>query len=270
MRTGILAHGRILALCALAALPLFASAGKPTSSVRPLVAVILNTVVDEQDTNGYFQQSGHCPNGIEQPALLRPDTADGPTRAWDFPIRWTVRNNLVSGIYDNGSDCVSAGSCLRAEFSTNDKVFSLDTRSTWQPRKMIVDFGAAWDPATNQQIVNPPPFGATVSTPGLLQVSGLNPLTSMELCSSTACPEALQIATKFWFNDPRFADVMWRVDWRAIRVLRMSQTVWYFIADACGGSQLAGLSRLEGNRTRPRETLNGYYLIPMFFAAELK
>jgi hypothetical protein len=88
------------------------------------------------------------------------------------------------------------------------------------------------------------------------------------VCSSKACPEARQINTKLWFNDASGAQ--WRVDWAAIRVLRISTRTWYFVADACGGSQLAGLSKLEGTRTKPRDVLNGYFLIPMFFSATLQ
>lgn len=261
---------RLVALSLAGVLPFTAFAGKPTSSSIPLRVSIFETVVDEQDTNAYFGRPDICPAGLfVGPARLVADTENGPTSAWNF-TGWDVTAD-VSGLYDNGQDCKpGTTSCLRAEFSTNDKVFSLDTRSTAQPRKVTVDFTAAWDPVTNQPITNVPTLGATVDTPGLLQVAGLEPFTTMKVCSSDACPEARQIATKFWFTDPSASDVTWRVDWSAIRVLRMSDKVFYFIADPCGGSQLAGLSKLVGNRTKPRETLNGYYLIPMFFAAEIK
>ena len=260
----------VLALSALMAVPLAATAG-PTSS-KPVKAYIYSSIYDEHDTNAYFHNPQICPflPLIDDANVLPDSTVGGLTTAWDQFLSPWASVSLAAGLYDDHTNCSTASSCLRAEISTNDKVFSLDTRATLPARKLTFEFTDPWNNTTNLPGNQQPPFGITISTVGLFQVSGLDPLTSMGICSSRACPEAKQIATKFWFNDPSSADVMWRVDWRGIRVLRMSQKQWYFIADACGGSQLAGLSKLEGNRTRPRETLNGYYLIPLFFAAELK
>jgi hypothetical protein len=61
--------------------------------------------------------------------------------------------------------------------------------------------------------------------------------------------------------------VTWRIDWAHVRVLRLSSTTWYIIADACDGSQVAGLSKLSGSRTLPKAVLNGYYKIPFFVSA---
>ena len=260
MRTQSLSNWRsIIALSVLAALPFCASAGKPTSSSVPLKTSIYTSFVDEQDTNAYFNTPNTCNYHPLTSSYLRPDTSDGPTTAWDiFMTTWQPVTGLTSGVYDNSVNGV------RSEFGANDKVYSLDTRTTSPLRKITLDFSAPYPPP------NTPSFGSTVTTPGLLQVSGLDPITSMAVCSSDACREARQIATKFWFTDPSAADVTWRVDWAAIRVLRVTPKLWYFIADACGGSQVAGLSKLTGNRTRPREILNGYFLVPLFFAAELK
>jgi hypothetical protein len=54
--------------------------------------------------------------------------------------------------------------------------------------------------------------------------------------------------------------------WGGINVGAINRTG----TDACDGSQVGGLSKLEGSRTRPRETNSGYYLIPLFVAAERK
>ena len=255
----------VLALSLLAALPLGAFAGKTVSSSLPLTTYIYSTVVDEQQTATTYC-TGVEPYLLRDVAGLSADSTVGPTSAWNvFLSPWTEETGMVSGTYDNGANCVSSGSCLRAEFSTSYKVFSLDMRTTSPLRKVTLDFTDPWNPDPNT-----PAFGSSLSTTGLLQVSGLDSFTSMSMCSTRACPEYREIATKFWFNDPSNSSVTWRVDWSHIRVLRVSQKTWYFIADACGGSQVAGLSKLEGNRTRPRETLNGYYLVPLFFSATLK
>jgi hypothetical protein len=115
-----------------------------------------------------------------------------------------------------------------------------------------------------------PRIGSSYTTPGLFQISGLKSLTSMEVCSSTDCPEWRAIKATFWFNEAENPDVDWRVDWAFVRVLRVSTNSWYIIADACGGSQLAGLSELTGNRTKPREVNSGYFLMPLFIGVTLK
>ena len=96
------------------------------------------------------------------------------------------------------------------------------------------------------------------------------PYTSMAICSSRACLEAQPAFAKLWFADPNDSSVTWRVDWTYLRVLRMSQNTWYILADSCDGSQIARLSKLEGARTQPKATPNGYYLIPFFIEAKLK
>lgn len=256
---------RIAALI-LASLPVCVLAGKPAPapSSLPLTMSLYTTFVDEQDTNLYFNNPNICPyfDQVTWDSNLLPDALNGPTNEWDF-FNWNVKSGFQSGIYDNGTNCAGS-SCLRAEFSTSYKVFSLDTRTTTPLRKLTIDFG---DPQPGTSISS---LGALVTTPVLFQVSGTDAFTSMGVCSSHACPEARQIATKLWFDDPSAADTQWRVDWAAIRVLRVSSNTWYFIADGCGGSQVAGLSKLVGTRTKPRETLNGYFRIPLFFSAVLK
>lgn len=273
-RTGNFSNWRsVVAFSVLAALPLGALAGKPSTSSVPLTTYIYSPVVDEQDTDAYFGGPGHCPAGNTEVARMTPDNvAVGPSSAWNFSgffSPWTAAA-VSSGTYDNGQNCRSDGSCLKTDFSTSNKNFTLDMRTTAPLRKVTLDFTVSWDLILNAPSSNTPSFGPTLSTTGLLQVLGSESFTTMDVCTSKGCPEAREIAAKFWFTDPTAADVTWRVDWRHIRVLRVSQSVWYFIAGACDGSQVAGLSKLVGNRTRPRETLNGYFLMPMFFAAELK
>ena len=259
----------LLALPIAALLPFAALAGKPTaSSTFALKATVYSTVIDEQDTVGYFHDGGvtGCPDApLVDAAGITADAAAATTAsAWNF-FNWNAVAD-PAGTYDNGSYCASTGSCLRAEFNSSDKTFTLDTRTTANPlRKFTLDFTDPYDPNPNA-----PSFGPSRTTAGLFEVLGSASMTGMAVCSTHACPEAREIPAKFWFSDPVASDTTWRVDWTHIRVLRVSPSTWYFIADACDGSQVAGLSKLVGSRTRPRETNQGYYLIPIFIGAEKK
>ena len=261
--------GMLLSLSALALAPLPALAAKPAApSAVALKATVFTTVVDEQDTVGFFHDGGvtGCPDApLVDAAGITADAAAATTAsAWNF-FNWDAVAD-PAGIYDNGSYCASTGSCLRAEFNSSDKTFTLDTRTTANPlRKFTLDFSDPYDPDPNV-----PSFGPSLTTTGLFEVLGSASMTGMAVCSTRACPEAREIPAKFWFNDPVTSGVQWRVDWSHIRVLRVSPSTWYFIGDACDGSQVGGLSKLEGSRTRPRETNRGYYLIPLFIAAERK
>src|SRR5262249_18981072 len=145
--------------------------------------------------------------------------------------------------------------------------FSIDTRNTTStPKRMFtLDFSQAYTPSPNV-----PPFGAALSVPALFQVQGLSAITGMNVCTSTACPESRVLAAHLWWDDRTDASMQGRVDWGGVRVLRVTQQTWYFIASACGGTQVAGLSELIGNRTKPREVNKGYYLMPLFIKATMK
>jgi hypothetical protein len=255
---------RALAVFSLALIPLSAMAVKPGSGSIPAVANIFTAVYDEQTGQG-------CPYPTElnSTAGLGPDAIPGASFAWDFFLSpWDAVTGLSSGLYQNGTYPASVSSWLRVEFLTNNKNFAIDTRTTNKPlRKFNLDFTDPYVPA-----INVPKFGSTLATPGLFQVSGSQPLTSMGICSSKDCPEWKALKGTLWFDDPdpALTDVQWRVDWAFVRVLRVSSNTWYIIADACGGSQVAGLSELEGNRTRPREVNSGTFLMPMFITVSLQ
>jgi len=258
-----------LALAAvLVAAPLIASAAKP--SVVPLKARVFFTMVDEQNTADYFHDGGitGCPSPpeVDSPGLI-PDTGAAVlASAWDIP-GWTSVTGLTAGAYDNGTFCASSTACLRAEFNSGDKTLSIDTRTTAGPvRRFTLDFGDGWDLANDVPSDFVPSVGQAVTTPGLFEVLGTAALTQMGVCSSRACLEAREYPAKFWFVDG--AGITWRVDWRHMRVLRVSADTWYLVADSCDGSQVAGLSKLEGSRTRPRETNQGYYLAPFFISVK--
>jgi len=254
---------RGLAVLSLALLPLSALAVKPSSGI-PMVANVFTSVYEEQTGQG----CQFVPATVHSTVGFGPDAIPGATFAWDYFLSpWTPALNLSSGSYADGTYPSSQSSALRVIFQTNNKVFSIDTRSTAKPlRKFSLDFGAPYDPPTNV-----PPFGAQYATSGLFQISGLNSLTSMGVCSTTDCPEWRAIKGTFWFDDPDpNADIQWRIDWAFTRVLRVSTNTWYIIADACGGSQVAGLSQLIGNRTKPREVNSGYYLMPFFMTVTVQ
>jgi hypothetical protein len=265
----IAAWRTLLAVSLVAALPLAVEAGKPggsTSSV-PLQAHIFTQVLDEQSTTGYYNNGTEFCSGNVLPtdvSGLLPDSAPGPTTAWTSGFPWTALAGFTSATYDNGAQCLTTGACLRTEFNTSDKNFTLDTRTTLPQRTITVDFSDPYQNAIPLGLPTP------LTTPGLFQLLGTSAFTSMGVCSSRACPEAKLVAAKFWFNDPVTPDVQWRVDWRSIRVLRVTATTWHFIADACDGTLIAGLSKLEGNRTKPRESNQGRYLIPLFVVVDKK
>ena len=121
-------------------------------------------------------------------------------------------------------------------------------------------------PAGSETVFN----NGLLTTPALLNIFLHGGYDGMEICSSQACPEAEIAVAKLWFSDPANSSVTWRVDWTYLRILRMSPDTWYILADSCDGGQIAGLSKLEGNRSRPKTVFNGYYLIPFFIEAKLK
>jgi hypothetical protein len=253
------------------ACPLLAQAAKP--GPVPLQARVYGTVVDEQDTVGFFNDGGltGCPDWATDPSTLYsallPDGISQAIPAWSVP-NWTATAAFTAGIYNNGSYCLPGSSaCLRAEFNSSDKTLSLDTRTTAGPlRKFTLDLSDGYDLANDALIPGNAPVGQAVTTAGLFEVLGSSSLTAMGVCSSRACPEAREYPAKFWWVDG--AGVTWRLDWRHMRVLHVSTDTWYFIANDCDGSQVAGLSKLEGSRTRPRETNQGYFLVPFFISVK--
>ncbi len=274
MRTHSLVIALLLAVALLAAEPSALcgakkgggkGGGKPGGTV-PLVSNVYDDVVDEHDTSTYYGSGTYC-SGSPTPFWTSNFTGDsavpGPTTAYQFDPPWTLATGLSSSSYTHGSDC--GANCLRVQFNSDLRTLSFDTRGTSGPRSFSLDFtqpctlGSCGVPGGDAGV-----FGGSLSTPGLLNIFLDFPFTSMEVCTSTACPEAQPAFAKFWFTDPSNSKVEWRVDWAFLRVLRMSETTWYVIADGCDGTQIAGLSKLEGKRTRPRTVFNGYYLMPFF------
>jgi hypothetical protein len=252
------------------AIPSAAAAAKPAANF-PLTAKVHSTVVDEQNTSLFLGDPYACAGGTEvDVAALAPDAAAGvTTTAWNF-FNWSPFPDVPAGVYDNRTFC-GTGTCLRAEFNSSDKTFSLDTRVTGNPQRTFsVAFNEPWDLANDQPATHVPPWGPALSTAGLFEALASSSISQLAVCTNAACKEGREIQAKFWFTDPNNADVTWRLTWNHMRVLRVGPTTWYFLASACDGSQVAGLSRLEGSRTRPRETNQGYYLIPFFISADKK
>lgn len=285
MTRSFLFRTSLLAVALLAALPLSVYAGGSTISLK---VYFYNQVVDEQNTTLYYNNgtqfcSGspfviHPAEGFPQLPFRGDSLRVGLSNAYNFGGPWTYSPldpsyTLSSTLYVDKEDCSTTNNCLRVQFNSNSKILSLDTRGTFfaptgKSRTLEVDFKTPYGPSPVERAWF---HGSTVVTPALLDVFLDIPYTSMGICStaSTTCPEADQVFAKLWFTDSKDPSVTWRVDWLNLRVLRMSNRVWYFIGDACDGTQVAGLSKLTGSRTRPKTIFNGNYLIPLFIAAEL-
>lgn len=244
-----------------------ADAGKGGGST-PLVLDLYDSVVDEQDTTAFYNAGTFCSgsSAILQSSALTGDPGVGPTIAYEFGSPW-VQVSDSSTSYAHNADC--GNNCQRVQFDSNNKTLTFDTRGTLGPRTVTANFSAPCVGCAGPG-GDPTVFGGSITTTGLLNVFLDFPYTSMAVCTSTTCPEAQPAFAKFWFTDPTDPSVTWRIDWQFLRVLRMSQTTWYLIADECDGSQVAGLSKLVGNRTRPKTVFNGFYLIPFFISGKLQ
>ncbi len=261
-----------------------ADAGKGGGST-PLTLTLYDSVVDEQDTTAFYNNgTAFCSGGFLQNSEFQGDRqVTGSSTAYDFG-GWTSTAGLVSLVsteYAHNADCDSATNiCLRVQFDSNNKTLTFDTRGTSGPRTVTVSFAQPCNltgcpgPAGNPEVFGDGNLSTTadqsLTTTGLLNVFLDFPYTSMAVCSSTTCPEAQPAFAKFWFTDPNDSSVTWRIDWQFLRVLRMSTNTWYLIADDCDGSQVAGLSKLQGSRTRPKTVFNGFYLIPFFVSGKLQ
>jgi len=271
---------------------LYAQKGKKGGGDVPLNLQAYEFVIDEHDTTGFYgltygdPSSEACsednvPGGIlSQPSNYKGDGV-GLTivPAYEFGTPWATVDDFRANAttYSDGADCTTAG-CLQARFTQGLKVLGLDTRGS--TRQITVDFRgdcseapACTGPAgDSQKIVDA--FGSDVIViDGLLNVFLESDYTQMDVCDTAnggqfgrACFEAGNAFAKFWFTDP--AGTTWRIDWNFLRVLRMNANTWYFIADECDGSQVAGLSHLEPSRRKnPKTVFDGFFKIPFFFSA---
>lgn len=272
------------------ALALPGRAAKPTGEI-PLAVdlygsasdLVATDVVDEQDTTTFYHDgSEYCsaanvPGGVffQATACGGDFQVPGPSAAYGFGGPWTEVVGLLSTRYTDGADCGSGG-CMRARFTQGGKTLTFDTQGTSGPagssRAVTTNLS---QPCTEAGCPGPggnvadviAAFGsASVTTSGLFEVFLEFPYTSLGVCSSRACPEAGNAYAKLWFKDS--SGRTWRLDWNFLRVLRMSSDAWYFVADECDGSQVAGLSRLDSSqRKQPRTVFNGYYKVPFFLTA---
>jgi hypothetical protein len=245
------------------------AARKPqTQKQTPVTMNIFFQIVDEQNTNAFYNTNGACSgssSAIDTPYFTG-DVANGPTSAYNFVPPWTFSSNLSSSQYVNGTDCATGSNiCLGVNFNHNNTVLSLDTRNTLGPRTVDLNFSA---PCLSCGLPGTTPsFGSSLRTPMLVSIFLNSPYTSMSVCSSKACPEAEVGFAKLWFDDPSDSLVTWRVDWGYMRVLRMSSNTWYAIADGCDGSRVALLYRLHNDKHRTSTSFQGYYLMPFFVSA---
>ncbi len=253
---------------------LLGRARRAAASGTALTLDIYNQVVDEQNTTAFYHNGTPFCLGsnqvIQQSALKGDFKVAGPMTAYQPFGPWTLASGLSSTSYVAGTDCGT--NCLQVGFRSNNTIFSLDTRGTTTatgPRTLSVSFATPCGTAQGcpGPAGSPTVFGGHISPPGLLNVFLDFPYTNMQVCSSATCSEAQPAFAKFWFADPFEKNVTWRIDWHFLRVLRLSANTWYLIGDECDGSQVAGLSQLIGNRTRPKTVFNGYYKMPFFYAA---
>jgi hypothetical protein len=245
----------------------------PKRSTTPLQVDIYELVVDEHNTTAFYNNGPpYCPGTnpiFTQPASLFGDSVvPGPSTVYGFGSPW-ISNPATSTEYLHNTFCAASGSpCIRAQFNSDNKILTLDTRGTAGPRTVKLDFmHPCGELGCPQPAGSPTVFGGSLTTPALIDVTFNVPFTRMAVCTSVACPEAEPAFAKLWFTDPTDLSVTWRIDWAYLRVLRMSATTWYIVADECDGTQIAGLSKLTGARTRPKSVFNGYYVIPFFLVA---
>jgi hypothetical protein len=293
--------GVVIATAVLTALPLSASAGKPggSSTATALKVNVLTNFYDAHDTNAFNglpsdiasddsrYMCSPLRDGIDrEPARVRGDAysvRQEPTVTWTslFTSSTTELSN-PSSVYEDGKDSGTAP--LRAQFISSDRVLTIDTtttdleglQTTASPRSFTLDFKMSYDPDTYTSYETAPtayPFGTqTIFAPGLFEVLGSqSSLLSMKPCASPGCPEGTQIPyARYWFKHPNGSGVQYRLDWNFTRVLRIDTNTWYFIAGDCDGSQTAGLSVLEGNRTKPRMVNVGWFEMPFLIKVTRK
>lgn len=238
-------------------------------SSTPLRLDLFDAVVDEHDTNAFYGRSGFCAGSevpLQDSAFAGDGQSAGAASAWNAGGLWTEATGLSSTAYVNNSNCGT--SCLRAEFRPGNKLV-FDTRGTTGPRAMSLSLAQPCGPSEGcpGPAGDPTALGGAVTTPALLNVFLDSSFTSMAVCTSRGCPEGQPAFAKLWFDDPAASDVTWRVDWANLRVLRVSSSTWYLVGDVCDGTQVAGLSKLTGRRSRPKTVFNGYYKIPFFMGA---
>ena len=256
----------VLALMALVIL-LWNARSITAASKTGLTMNIFFQVVDEQNTDVFYNTTGYCSSPYTAPPYFQGDLVNGPTSAYNFVPPWTLTSSLASSQYVDGTYCASGTTnCLHAIFDHNQTVISLDTRNSLGPRKVDLNFSNSCVTCSVPGKI--PSFGSSLSTPALVGVFLNTPYTSMSVCSSTGCPEAQPAITRLDFTDPTNSQVMWKIIWSYVRVLRMSANTWYVVADACDGTQIAALYRLQNQRNNKIGTsFQGYYLIPYFLTA---
>lgn len=270
----------LLAVLLLVARPLGVYAGNSKTSSTSLNVYIFNEVVDEQDTNDFYgkptQSTQFCP-GVpsiytQLPKLLGDQAVLNTLNIYNFPLStalpWSSTTDTAT-LYSDGADAGS--NPVAATLNAGGKIVSLATTGTLlngSPRKLKVDFSKACNGCGNDG--DPSIFPEPVTKPMLLNLALTSSYTAMAVCSTVICTEAHNGYARLWFDDATDPNVTWRVNWAHVRMLRMSLDTWYIIADRCDGTDIAGLSKLTGNRQNPREVFNGYFLIPFFIQATLK
>lgn len=256
-----LARTSLLAVALLAALPLAVSAESPAG----VTVNIFNKVVDEQPT-GCPAYPPATPPWVFDFVGFKGDLTNGPASVYGFGSPWILYptstfDTFSSAKYVDGGDCNSSSVCLNVHFTHNSRTLLLDTGPAGT-RTVVLNFSV---PHPTLGSANQPlPFlspSKTLTTTMMLSFSVDEPFTGMGICSSADCPESQPAFARLRFDDPGGDQtVAWRVNWSYVRVLRMSESTWYVVADSCDGSQVASLYKLHKNSWR----LQGWFLMPHF------
>jgi len=179
-------------------------------------------------------------------ALLFPGMSAGTAEAQKgggVPLRVELDGTSGFGgdglnVYVDGDDC-NGTICLRVRLISGGKTIAFDTRNTLRAVTVSGALLECFDPEGCEGSLQ-------AEFPGNLQG-----LLEVHIKDGVA---------KFWFNT---AGVDWRIDWRSVSVSEEQVNgarVWTVesIPDR-DGNHVAGLSRLNGKRTKPPETFTGNY-----------
>jgi hypothetical protein len=231
-----------------------------------LKATVYSSVIDEQDTVGYFHDGGvtGCPDApLIDAAGISHDGLPGRRRVLEF-LHWNP-------VADPGACTTTAP--MRVDRQLPSRGVHLERQDfdaryahRGQPAAQFhADFTDPYNPDPNV-----PSFGSSLTTAGLFEVLGSASMTGMAVCSTRACPEAREIPAKFWFNDPVASDTIGASTGCTFACCACHRRRGTSSPTRATALRSAGLSKLVGSRTRPRESNQGLYLIPIFIAAEKK
>ncbi len=258
-----LRRGALILCILILATSVLSFAGKTT----PATITLYNGIVDEQNTSAFYgNQSCLGSSTVLYGAGLSGDgLVNGPNVAYNCGLPWTMSDTVLSTSYDqskNSTNCNANGTCVVSALVENNATINLNTRTT--PRAIAFNFDTPCNGCSGFNNLALPSYmtGGTKSTSqAKFSVFAPVSLTSMAVCSSTACPEAEIAYMNLWFDDWTTPLLSWKVAWGRVRVLRMTSTLWYVVADMCDGTSTAAVYRTE-NQRGGKTSFRGYWIMP--------